>query len=110
MARDRQPVSKPVFAAGITAAIFGIIIIVLLAIISNDPISIIVLWPFLVGVVALAVTLAILFALVWIGYRLGVSAVREGTLAAHDELEHRRRGGRASEWDTFRGRPADRTE
>jgi Kef-type K+ transport system membrane component KefB len=105
MGRNRQPASRTVFAAGITGAIFGIIIIVLLAIISNDPFSVVILGPVLAGVIVLAVVLAILFALVWIGYRLGVSAVREGTLAAHDELEHRRRGGRATEWDTLRGRP-----
>ncbi|WP_424448831.1 hypothetical protein [Microbacterium arborescens] len=107
MARDRQPVSKPVFAAGITAAVFGIVIVVLLAIISSNPMAIIVLWPVLVCVVALALVLAILFVLIWIGYRLGVSAVREGTIAAHDEIERRRSGRRATEWDTFRGRPVD---
>jgi hypothetical protein len=60
-----------------------------------------ILWPLIVLIVALAFTALVL----WIGYRLVVSAVRSGILEANAEQARRDAGLPATRWNVFNARP-----
>lgn len=60
--------------------------------IAQEPAAAFFILPFLGFVLVAGISLAVIALIIWVAYRLVVSAVRAGTLAAHADLARQEQG------------------
>lgn len=105
---SRRPLSPGARIAIIAGAAILLLLIIFGIVVARAPLAALILGPILGVLVLVALTVGTLALVFWIGYRLAVSAVRAGTIAAHEELARRAEGLPPEPWNTFAGRPEDR--